>query len=146
MIKIIKEGKKEFITTCPICGCRFSYEYEDLQLTITYKMVQCPCCGEEVIHDKKLSATNPKLNTEGTLSDPKPIDNMIYETEQAKELRRKLSQQIKGNYEIPCLSCPTFKKYMVGEAYVGDSPYQWCQYGGLKVTCTSTGTSINGVK
>lgn len=110
-------------------------------------MVQCPCCGEEVIHDKKLSATNPKSNAEGALLDPTPVDNMIYETEQTKELRRELSQQIKGNYEIPCLSCPTFKDYLLsGKVCVGDSPCQWCQHSGLKVTCTSTGTSINGVK
>ena len=53
MIEIIKRGTKT-ITTCKQCGCKFSYESEDIQEQCTdmYKQyreyVQCPQCDEEV--------------------------------------------------------------------------------------------------
>lgn len=40
MKKIIKSGKKEFITICPTCGCQFTYEISDINLG----SVQCPDC------------------------------------------------------------------------------------------------------
>lgn len=46
MIKIIKEGKKEFITKCPTCGCEFSYETIDVRLG----SVVCPCCAACLAH------------------------------------------------------------------------------------------------
>ena len=46
MIKIIKEGKKEFIAKCPTCGCEFSYQAIDIILG----SVVCPCCGGYVVH------------------------------------------------------------------------------------------------
>lgn len=41
MIKIIKEGVKEFNITCPFCGCEFTYEKEDIHNS----QVICPCCS-----------------------------------------------------------------------------------------------------
>ena len=41
MIKIIKDGQKEFTTKCPTCGCEFSYQLVDIGLG----SVTCPCCG-----------------------------------------------------------------------------------------------------
>lgn len=46
MIKIIKDGQKEFTTKCDTCGCEFSYQLVDIGLG----SVVCPCCGHYVIH------------------------------------------------------------------------------------------------
>lgn len=56
MIEIIKRGTKN-ITTCKQCGCKFSYESEDIQQKFSfvdiYKQykdyVICPQCNEEVV-------------------------------------------------------------------------------------------------
>ena len=54
MIEIIERGTKEVIR-CKTCGCKFSYEKEDLHIEDTddYKAfkeyVVCPQCGHEVI-------------------------------------------------------------------------------------------------
>lgn len=53
MIKIIEYGTKT-ITTCNSCGCKFSYEKEDIvyenidnyKALIAY--INCPQCGERV--------------------------------------------------------------------------------------------------
>lgn len=46
MIKIIKDGQKDFIAKCPTCGCEFSYQLIDIGLG----SVVCPCCGNYVVH------------------------------------------------------------------------------------------------
>lgn len=46
MIKIIKDGQKEFVGKCQICGCEFSYQLGDIGLG----SVTCPCCGGYVAH------------------------------------------------------------------------------------------------
>lgn len=46
MIKIIKDGQKDFIAKCPTCGCEFSYQLADIELGL----VVCPCCGHYVAH------------------------------------------------------------------------------------------------
>ena len=49
MIKIIKDGQKDFIANCSICGCEFSYQTEDIRGS----SVACPCCGFYVSHSIK---------------------------------------------------------------------------------------------
>lgn len=46
MIKIIKDGQKEFTAKCDTCGCEFSYQLVDIGLG----SVVCPCCGGYVAH------------------------------------------------------------------------------------------------
>ena len=46
MIKIIKDGQRDFIANCGICGCEFSYQIEDIKAS----SVACPCCGFYVSH------------------------------------------------------------------------------------------------
>ena len=46
MIKIIKDGQRDFIANCPTCGCEFSYQLGDIGLN----SVMCPCCGRYVAH------------------------------------------------------------------------------------------------
>lgn len=48
MIKIIKEGKKEFIAKCPTCGCEFSYETFDIRAGLVV-CPTCACCVEHKI-------------------------------------------------------------------------------------------------
>lgn len=91
MIKIIKEGKKEFNAVCPTCGCEFSYELNDLKKGVTYSTIKCPCCGDEIVHSdvgKEYAQgvfISPENNTNGTA--PYPIkDNMVWETPEYKKL------------------------------------------------------------
>ena len=46
MIKIIKDGQKDFIANCSICECEFSYQTEDIRGSC----IACPCCGFYVSH------------------------------------------------------------------------------------------------
>ena len=54
MIKIIEYGSKT-ITTCNSCGCKFSYEKEDIinESNGSYKAfkmyIYCPQCKEKVV-------------------------------------------------------------------------------------------------
>lgn len=46
MIKIIEPGTKT-VAECNSCGCKFSYEKEDIQLPIFFEpYVTCPQCGK----------------------------------------------------------------------------------------------------
>lgn len=58
MIKIIKDGQKDFIAKCATCGCEFSYQLVDIGLG----SVACPCCGGYVAH-KLNNFENPPLTT-----------------------------------------------------------------------------------
>ena len=51
MIKVIKEGKKEFEGTCDLCGTVFTYELVDvLTYGDTHPYVKCPVCGSRFYH------------------------------------------------------------------------------------------------
>lgn len=72
MIKIIKDGQKDFIAKCPTCGCEFSYQLIDIGLG----SVVCPCCGNHVAHKefKELPLTTgthaiPRKFTQQTTAD-----------------------------------------------------------------------------
>lgn len=49
MIKVIKHGKETFEAVCPICGCEFTYQIEDLCFHDHY--VECPDCKQQVPHE-----------------------------------------------------------------------------------------------
>lgn len=53
MIKIIKDGQKEFVGSCDVCGCQFSYDISDIMHT----SIPCPCCGHYYVH-KNLTTKN----------------------------------------------------------------------------------------
>ena len=57
MIKIIEPGTRT-VTSCEYCGCKFSYEKEDIEtdgllvnnlVLIGIIWVVCPQCGKEII-------------------------------------------------------------------------------------------------
>ena len=49
MIKIIEHGTRK-IAKCQNCGCKFSYEREDLCMDTIWKkcIVNCPQCNEAI--------------------------------------------------------------------------------------------------
>ena len=57
MIKIIEPGTRT-VTECTECGCKFSYEKEDIEVIGLYSWdvlqtrkpyIVCPQCGKEII-------------------------------------------------------------------------------------------------
>ncbi len=126
MIKIIKSGKKEFHTTCPNCGCEFTYEMEDLSgKNYDYigvsNYVKCPECGTPISH--------LTINTTPT---PKPIDIYYKDT---------VTDNMQSNN--PCANCSYIKELMTDHVYVGDTPCTWCEFNPLKVTYTTVCTATN---
>lgn len=77
MIKIIKDGRKEFVGNCDMCGCKFSYDISDVAFTShSWKQsgtsalcdllpgVPCPCCGHHYVHKNLLyDFTTESLNS-----------------------------------------------------------------------------------
>lgn len=57
MKKILEPGRKTFVTTCKMCGCKFSYEMEDVY---GLGSVNCPNCANRCIHvtDAESSSSN----------------------------------------------------------------------------------------
>ncbi len=59
MKAIIKHGEDSFVVKCPLCGCEFTYQQEDIQkqelLGVTMNMsVQCPECEHIVPHNASM--------------------------------------------------------------------------------------------
>lgn len=51
-IKVTKHGKETFKAVCPICGCEFSYQVEDLKEDHFHNhYVECPDCKQTVPHE-----------------------------------------------------------------------------------------------
>lgn len=51
-IKVIKHGKETFKAICPICGCEFTYQSEDLKEDCFHNhYVECPDCKNAVWHE-----------------------------------------------------------------------------------------------
>lgn len=123
MIKIIKEGHKQFQGTCFKCGCEYTYELEDIK----DDCVKCPQCGAFNTH-------MPRANV--ILPPPDPYIGQL-----------KVQFDVKDNnqYNNPCGTCSYYQRLKAGEIYVGDTPCTWCQYNPFRVTCTNvyTATSTN---
>lgn len=50
MIEIIEHGKDKFDAVCPRCGCKFTYQLEDLKTYMITEFVDCPDCGKRYNH------------------------------------------------------------------------------------------------
>lgn len=129
MIKIIKQGVKEFHITCPYCGCEFTYENED----VCNSEVICPCCSINLPHKGVIGTVNTN-----------PSQMPIWYNQQIAPDGYKIRDGL--NNPLPswataldrsgCEGCPNNPKYLK-TPYVGDTPCQWCQKNPNKVTCTS---------
>ena len=62
MPKVIKSGKKEFITVCNRCGCEFTYTLDELLANYPLKYVKCPDCGNECHHPDQNSLESNDWN------------------------------------------------------------------------------------
>ena len=121
-IKVITHGEKKFQVACPVCGCVFEYELEDLTLYQDgRKGVRCPDCNEVIYkeHIKPISY-NPLL------------DNVILTTRE-EDGRITFTQPKQVD---PCETCPNRDgpRDAFGNPTVGDSPCQWCRHYKWKVT------------
>ena len=51
MIEIIEHGKEKFEITCSRCGCKFTYQLEDLDKPYGgSEFINCPDCKERLYH------------------------------------------------------------------------------------------------
>lgn len=123
MIKIIEEGHKQFRNTCFKCGCKYTYELEDVNTKTD--CVKCPQCGANNVHLPRANAILPP---------PDPYIGQI-----ALPLNTKDNNQSNN----PCANCNYIKKLMLDQTYVGDIPCTWCECNPLKVTCTNVYTATN---
>ena len=106
-IKVIKHGTKVFRAVCPICGCEFEYEYEDLKTEYGFvKEVKCPDCGNTVYHQEY-----------------KPIQP-IYPTYPSWPYPY-ITWTSTGAGTIDCETCPN--KPDPSKPVVGDTPCTWCK-------------------
>lgn len=113
MIKIIKQGKKEFHTICVRCGCEFTYEVEDIGFA---GFVECPTCGEQCSHNSGLTPTPPNINWNDLKAIPCTNAN-------------------------PCKDCDWYNKMLKnGGVYVGDTPCTWCDKNKFRSTNLGTKT------
>jgi hypothetical protein len=108
-IKVIKHGTKVFRAVCPICGCEFEYEYEDLKTEYGFvREVKCPDCGNMVYHQeyKPVYPSSPTWPT---------YPNYPY-----------ITWTTTGTgTELDCDKCPN--KPDLSRPIVGDTPCTWCK-------------------
>lgn len=106
MIEMLKPGIKKFTHVCLVCGCIFTYELEDVELS----HVTCPDCGTSCRHDV--------ISEQPVIKQPSPIE-LYY----------------KNNSSSQCDDCWFTKKMKLGEVYIGDSPCDYCPHYLYKGTC-----------
>lgn len=120
-IKIIKHGKETFKAVCPICGCEFEYEFEDL--TTQYgiaKQVVCPDCGERINHNEH-NVVQPHI----IYSWP-AYPTVVWSSDSAN---------------LDCEKCPN--KPDKTKIVVGDTPCTWCKKNIPYCTADITNWKIN---
>ena len=119
-IKIIKHGTKVFRETCPVCGCEFEYEYEDLIKEYGFvKMIKCPDCGEMIPHRE---FREPKFPI---YPDIEPVSPIIkpYVTWDTTD----------------CEKCPNYHYLKSDKLIIGDTPCSLCRKN--QPYCTSVSSS-----
>lgn len=130
-IKVIKHGETKFKITCPVCGCEFEYEFEDLVECYLpgFKQITCPDCGEWLTHKEGKSVK--ELNKDITWTFPKPGEPIPCD---------KKDKWLYVDYQNPysqwttttpftnwpdCATCPN--KPDPNKTIVGDTPCTWCR-------------------
>ena len=132
-IKVIKHGKEIFKVVCPICGCEFSYQTEDLKEDRFHNhYVECPDCKQIVSHEyesknKSITLTNGSSTVDYKLS-YKYLPNTAWTT---------------ATSWPDCDTCQF--KPDPNKVVVGDTPCTLCKknqpYCTSNTKCTSTSTS-----
>ena len=127
-IKVIKHGKETFKAVCPICGCEFTYQSEDLKEDCFHNhYVDCPDCKNSVSHEyePKKKSLDDSLLWEYAKS--QPLDSDKYPAKLIKE------REFYVDYKHPttiwnswpdCATCPN--KPDPTKTIVGDTSCTWC--------------------
>ena len=102
-IKIVKPGQTEFNGFCDRCGCQFTYELSDLNLTGT---VNCPTCNKTFYHPSRTFDTNKQGSFDYLNWPPEPIPCTTTTD--------------------PCAGCTWKERLERDGIYIGDTPCQWC--------------------
>ena len=123
-IKIIKHGKESFKAACPICGCEFSYQAEDLKEDRFHNhYVECPDCKQIVSHEYE--SKNKSIN----LTKCSPT----------------VDYGLSCSYSLDCDTCPN--KPDPNKLVVGDTPCTWCKknqpYCISDIKCASESYTVN---
>lgn len=144
-IKVIKHGETKFKITCPVCGCEFEYEYEDLVDSYLpgLKQIKCPDCGEWLTH--KGAEPVKSLEKDLTWKFPKPGEPIPCD----KPYRHYVDYNypyVTWTSNIPdwpdCETCPN--KPDPTKTIVGDTPCTWCRKN--QPYCTNVGDIGTGYK
>ena len=133
-IKIIKHGKEAFKAVCPICGCEFSYQAEDLKEDRFHNhYVECPDCKQIVSHEyesknKSITLTKCPPTVDYKLNYPY-LQNTAWSTATWPD----------------CDTCPN--KPDPNKIVVGDTPCTWCKkiqpYCISDIKCASESYTVN---
>ena len=129
MITVIKHGKETFKAVCPICGCEFTYQAEDLKEDIFHNhYVECPDCKNAVSHDyepKKKSLDDSLLWRK---VEEEQLDYDKYPAKLAKEREFYVDYQHPNaiwDSWLDCATCPN--RPDPTKTVVGDTPCTRCK-------------------
>lgn len=138
MITVIKHGKETFKAVCPICGCEFTYQAEDLKEDCFHNhYVECPDCKQAVSHayeDKKRSI-DPNILWDYAKEHTPDYDK--YPVKLIKEREFYVDYQHPATAWNPwpdCDTCPN--RPDPNHPVAGDSPCTWCSK--MQPYCTNT--------
>ena len=127
-IKVIKRGKETFKATCPICGCEFTYQAEDLKEDIFHNhYVECPDCKNAVSHDYEPKKKSLDDNLLWRKAEEEQLDYDKYPAKLAKEREFYVDYQHPNTIWNPwpdCATCPNRPDST--KTVVGDTPCTWC--------------------
>lgn len=134
-IKVIKHGKETFKAVCPICGCEFSYQAEDLREDrFRNHYVECPDCKQIVSYEYE--SKNKSINL--TKCSPTVDYKLNYPYLQNTNWKITTSWP-------DCDTCPN--KPDPNKLVVGDTPCTWCKknqpYCISDIKCASESYTVN---
>ena len=124
-IKIIKHGETKFKITCPVCGCEFEYEFEDLVECYLpgFKQIKCPDCGEWLTHKEGKSVK--ELNKDITWAFPKPGEPIPCDKKDKWLYVDYQNPYAQWTADLDCDKCPN--KPDPTKLVLGDTPCTWCK-------------------